>query len=92
MKMIDAEKFTQYLRGVQREIYSVSMNFAAMNLIDEIIEMSEDLTLEIPQPRNCSTWNKGYLYSCNNCRKHFRFCYRFCPECGARMTNGAKSP
>lgn len=92
MKVIHAEKFAEYLKSISVEIYEQSMNFYAMTVIDEIKEMAEDLIIEIPQPRECSTWNKGYVYKCNNCRRASRFCFRFCPECGARMENGVKQP
>lgn len=92
MKVIPAEKFMDFLKSVSSEVYQTSMNFYAMSMLDEIKEIAEDLTIEINPPANCSTWNKGYMYRCNNCRRSSRFCFRFCPECGARMENGVKQP
>lgn len=92
MKVIPAEKFIDFLKSLTIEAYAHGVNFYAMSLIDDIKEISEDLTIDINPPANCSTWNKGYVYKCNNCRRSSRFCFRFCPECGARMENGVKQP
>lgn len=91
MKVIPAERFAELMRGLTREVYEQSMNFYAMSVIDDVKDIAEELEIDIDEPRNCSTWNKQYSYHCNNCRKHANFCYKYCPNCGARMVNGVKT-
>ena len=39
------------------------------------------------EEQNVATWNKTYreYYQCSKCNTYAIDCYRFCPNCGAKM-------